>query len=239
MCWHLILGCSPPLACSSWESLLTPPRPWIGQAGAENVCMDGILTHFKHGNIFKAVCFKMESILATLFIERNWHKREEFRAFRRFPAVGADTPKYNGQSEFERASHPAIFMLCCLSSGRTISPALAVSRSVCSLVCCALRLGSRSASDPGCRRWLDHGWTNVLVWNVKFLSPQGFLPLVPPPPPLCALPTRAGADGGIAGLDQEVAHLSSMLLSWYLCGYHTGYYMVRNPHPLPWIFQPH
>ncbi|XP_048831732.1 survival of motor neuron protein-like [Brienomyrus brachyistius] len=59
-------------------------------------------------------------------------------------------------------------------------------------------------------------------------SSEGFLPLVPPPPPFCTLPTRAGADGGIAGLDQEVAHLSSMLLSWYLCGYHTGYYMAKQ-----------
>ncbi|XP_063056122.1 survival of motor neuron protein-like isoform X2 [Engraulis encrasicolus] len=57
-------------------------------------------------------------------------------------------------------------------------------------------------------------------------------PMFPPPPPpsFTCPPGKAGAGmmmagGGDGAGDDEVASLSSMLLSWYLCGYHTGYYM--------------
>lgn len=45
-----------------------------------------------------------------------------------------------------------------------------------------------------------------------------------PPPPPPAFTCGMGGDEA----EDEVASLSSMLLSWYLCGYHTGYYMVRS-----------
>ncbi|XP_035648418.1 survival motor neuron protein-like isoform X1 [Oncorhynchus keta] len=52
--------------------------------------------------------------------------------------------------------------------------------------------------------------------------------LPPPPPPPCVWPPRAVlADAG-DGLGTSVTDLSSMLLSWYLCGYHTGCYMAMQ-----------
>ncbi|XP_062411859.1 survival motor neuron protein 1-like isoform X2 [Sardina pilchardus] len=66
-----------------------------------------------------------------------------------------------------------------------------------------------------------------------FMPPPGMPPMglpdlsmfPPPPPPSFTWPAgKAGALGGDSPED-EMASLSSMLLSWYLCGYHTGYYM--------------
>ncbi|KAG7487832.1 hypothetical protein MATL_G00027750 [Megalops atlanticus] len=54
------------------------------------------------------------------------------------------------------------------------------------------------------------------------------LPLLPPPPPPCMWPPKAGDEDGGDGLDSDMAALSSMLLSWYLCGYHTGCYMAMQ-----------
>uniref|UniRef100_A0A673WUC0 Survival motor neuron protein 1-like n=1 Tax=Salmo trutta TaxID=8032 RepID=A0A673WUC0_SALTR len=52
--------------------------------------------------------------------------------------------------------------------------------------------------------------------------------LPPPPPPPCVWPPRAGLVDAGDGLDSAVTDLSSMLLSWYLCGYHTGCYMAMQ-----------
>uniref|UniRef100_A0A4W5N5W6 Tudor domain-containing protein n=1 Tax=Hucho hucho TaxID=62062 RepID=A0A4W5N5W6_9TELE len=52
--------------------------------------------------------------------------------------------------------------------------------------------------------------------------------LPPPPPPPCVWPPRAGLVDAGEGLDSAVTDLSSMLLSWYLCGYHTGCYMAMQ-----------
>ncbi|KAL2090171.1 hypothetical protein ACEWY4_014859 [Coilia grayii] len=60
------------------------------------------------------------------------------------------------------------------------------------------------------------------------MPPMGLpdLPMFPPPPPPSFTwpPGKAGVMA-CDGPEDEVASLSSMLLSWYLCGYHTGYYM--------------
>nr|XP_046156921.1 survival of motor neuron protein-like isoform X4 [Oncorhynchus gorbuscha] len=56
--------------------------------------------------------------------------------------------------------------------------------------------------------------------SLDFLPP----PPLPPPPP-CVWPPRAVLADASDGLDSAVTDLSSMLLSWYLCGYHTGCYM--------------
>ncbi|KAG5276471.1 hypothetical protein AALO_G00132420 [Alosa alosa] len=60
------------------------------------------------------------------------------------------------------------------------------------------------------------------------MPPMGMpdLPMFPPPPPP-AFTWAAGKAGAMGGdePEDEMASLSSMLLSWYLCGYHTGYYM--------------
>ncbi|XP_042177950.1 survival motor neuron protein isoform X6 [Oncorhynchus tshawytscha] len=48
---------------------------------------------------------------------------------------------------------------------------------------------------------------------------------LPPPPPPCVWPPRAVLADASNGLDSAVTDISSMLLSWYLCGYHTGCYM--------------
>ncbi|XP_029488048.1 survival of motor neuron protein-like isoform X3 [Oncorhynchus nerka] len=53
-----------------------------------------------------------------------------------------------------------------------------------------------------------------------------FLP--PPPPPPCVWPLRAVLADASDGLDSAVTDISSMLLSWYLCGYHTGCYMAMQ-----------
>ncbi|XP_064789020.1 survival motor neuron protein-like [Oncorhynchus masou masou] len=53
---------------------------------------------------------------------------------------------------------------------------------------------------------------------------KDFLP--PPPPPPCVWPPRAVLADASDGLDSAVTDISSMLLSWYLCGYHTGCYMA-------------
>jgi hypothetical protein len=42
-----------------------------------------------------------------------------------------------------------------------------------------------------------------------------YFQMIPPPPPVCP----DALDGSDA--------LGSMLISWYMSGYHTGYYMVR------------
>ncbi|XP_012678667.2 survival motor neuron protein-like isoform X2 [Clupea harengus] len=60
------------------------------------------------------------------------------------------------------------------------------------------------------------------------MSPMGLpdAPMFPPPPPPAF--TWPAGKAGVMGCDEpedDVASLSSMLLSWYLCGYHTGYYM--------------
>ncbi|XP_041694478.2 survival of motor neuron protein isoform X2 [Coregonus clupeaformis] len=57
-----------------------------------------------------------------------------------------------------------------------------------------------------------------------------FLPLLPPPPPPppCVWPPRAVLTDTGDELDSAVTDLSSMLLSWYLCGYHTGCYMAMQ-----------
>nr|XP_029489582.1 survival motor neuron protein-like isoform X1 [Oncorhynchus nerka] len=52
--------------------------------------------------------------------------------------------------------------------------------------------------------------------------------LPPPPPPPCVWPPRAGLVDAGDGLGSSVTDLSSMLLSWYLCGYHTGCYMAMQ-----------
>ncbi|XP_036378141.1 survival motor neuron protein-like isoform X3 [Megalops cyprinoides] len=54
------------------------------------------------------------------------------------------------------------------------------------------------------------------------------LPLLPPPPPPCVWPPKGGDEDDGDGLDSDMAALSSMLLSWYLCGYHTGCYMAMQ-----------
>ncbi|KAJ8408435.1 hypothetical protein AAFF_G00258490 [Aldrovandia affinis] len=61
-------------------------------------------------------------------------------------------------------------------------------------------------------------------------SSLGALPLnpPPPPPPPCAWPPRGGPGGGVEDLDSDVTELSTMLLSWYFCGYHTGCYMATQ-----------
>ncbi|KAJ8370282.1 hypothetical protein SKAU_G00103100 [Synaphobranchus kaupii] len=62
------------------------------------------------------------------------------------------------------------------------------------------------------------------------ISAQDILPSTPPPPPPLpsVWPPWGGPEEGCAVLDSEVTALSSMLLSWYLCGYHTGCYMVMQ-----------
>ncbi|XP_064808488.1 survival motor neuron protein-like [Oncorhynchus masou masou] len=52
--------------------------------------------------------------------------------------------------------------------------------------------------------------------------------LPPPPPPPCVWPPRTGLVDAGDGLGSSVTDLSSMLLSWYLCGYHTGCYMAMQ-----------
>uniref|UniRef100_A0A8C7IL03 Survival motor neuron protein-like n=1 Tax=Oncorhynchus kisutch TaxID=8019 RepID=A0A8C7IL03_ONCKI len=52
--------------------------------------------------------------------------------------------------------------------------------------------------------------------------------LPPPPPPPCVWPPRAGLVDAGDGLGSSITDLSSMLLSWYLCGYHTGCYMAMQ-----------
>nr|XP_046156919.1 survival motor neuron protein-like isoform X2 [Oncorhynchus gorbuscha] len=59
--------------------------------------------------------------------------------------------------------------------------------------------------------------------SLDFLPP----PPLPPPPP-CVWPPRAVLADASDGLDSAVTDLSSMLLSWYLCGYHTGCYMAMQ-----------
>ncbi|XP_010869631.2 survival motor neuron protein-like isoform X3 [Esox lucius] len=59
--------------------------------------------------------------------------------------------------------------------------------------------------------------------------PKGFLdflpPIPPPPPPsTCVRPPQPGHVEPGNGLDSVMTDLSTMLLSWYLCGYHTGCY---------------
>ncbi|KAJ8277492.1 hypothetical protein GJAV_G00075750 [Gymnothorax javanicus] len=48
----------------------------------------------------------------------------------------------------------------------------------------------------------------------------------PPPPPPSVWPPRGRPGQGCEALESELSVLSSMLLSWYLCGYHTGCYMT-------------
>ncbi|XP_052383845.1 survival of motor neuron protein-like isoform X2 [Oncorhynchus keta] len=57
---------------------------------------------------------------------------------------------------------------------------------------------------------------------------EDFLPPPPPPRPPCVWPPRAVLADVSDGLDSAVTDLSSMLLSWYLCGYHTGCYMAMQ-----------
>ncbi|MBN3306513.1 survival motor neuron protein 1 isoform X3 [Amia ocellicauda] len=51
-----------------------------------------------------------------------------------------------------------------------------------------------------------------------------FLHLPPPPPPPAFLSSCGRSDSPAE--DEDLGGLSSMLLSWYLCGYHTGCYMA-------------
>ncbi|XP_024276850.1 survival motor neuron protein isoform X2 [Oncorhynchus tshawytscha] len=58
--------------------------------------------------------------------------------------------------------------------------------------------------------------------------PKESLDFLPPPPPPCVWPPRAVLADASNGLDSAVTDISSMLLSWYLCGYHTGCYMAMQ-----------
>uniref|UniRef100_A0AAY5JW22 Uncharacterized protein n=1 Tax=Esox lucius TaxID=8010 RepID=A0AAY5JW22_ESOLU len=63
-----------------------------------------------------------------------------------------------------------------------------------------------------------------------FFLLQDFLPPIPPPPPpsTCVRPPQPGHVEPGNGLDSVMTDLSTMLLSWYLCGYHTGCYTVSK-----------
>lgn len=50
------------------------------------------------------------------------------------------------------------------------------------------------------------------------LSPFQKIPSVPPPPPI----------DNEDDLDKDNEALHSMLIAWYMSGYHTGYYQVNN-----------
>ncbi|MGH0179142.1 UNVERIFIED_CONTAM: hypothetical protein FKN15_001155 [Acipenser sinensis] len=52
-----------------------------------------------------------------------------------------------------------------------------------------------------------------------------FLPLPPPPPPPAFTFHASNCEGAADEID--VDSLSSMLLSWYLCGYHTGFHLIE------------
>ena len=53
------------------------------------------------------------------------------------------------------------------------------------------------------------------------------IPFMPPPPP------PMGEDG----MDEDGEAMCSMLMAWYMSGYHTGYYQVRQM-DYPWSGTP-
>lgn len=55
---------------------------------------------------------------------------------------------------------------------------------------------------------------------------QDPLSFIPPPPPLWS------SSGGSAGVDDT----SNLLMLWYMCGFHTGSYMVSI---MSWPLNPH
>uniref|UniRef100_A0A8C9TFS4 Tudor domain-containing protein n=1 Tax=Scleropages formosus TaxID=113540 RepID=A0A8C9TFS4_SCLFO len=85
------------------------------------------------------------------------------------------------------------------------------------MVLCPLSLLARLCSGT----WMAGNWRGSKMGS------QGYLPF---PPPSSVLPPRRNGDESSSGPDSDVAELSSMLLSWYLCGYHTGYYMSLSRH---------
>ncbi len=54
-----------------------------------------------------------------------------------------------------------------------------------------------------------------------YLSLQKISSIPPPPPPMMA-PAEEAGEGG----DTNTEALHSMLISWYMSGYHTGFYQV-------------
>ncbi|XP_035268156.1 survival motor neuron protein-like isoform X2 [Anguilla anguilla] len=102
------------------------------------------------------------------------------------------------------------------------------------------------SSEPGTEQKDQRKSGSCREWQIGACPPSAppfnFLPLVPPrisadilpstpppPPPLPDVWPPWGASGeGCEALDSDVSALSSMLLSWYLCGYHTGCYMVSS-----------
>ncbi|KAG9350802.1 hypothetical protein JZ751_024691 [Albula glossodonta] len=59
-------------------------------------------------------------------------------------------------------------------------------------------------------------------------SPNVLQHTPPPRPPPSVWPPQGGPEEGSKVLGPDVTTISSMLLSWYLCGYHTGYYMAMH-----------
>uniref|UniRef100_A0A0N5AP57 Tudor domain-containing protein n=1 Tax=Syphacia muris TaxID=451379 RepID=A0A0N5AP57_9BILA len=56
----------------------------------------------------------------------------------------------------------------------------------------------------------------INIFYFAFQSAWNMPKLVPPPPPMFSnIPMPSGEES-----------VSNMLLSWYMCGYHTGYYQV-------------
>ncbi|XP_018601384.2 survival motor neuron protein-like [Scleropages formosus] len=92
--------------------------------------------------------------------------------------------------------------------------------------CCNKQKKQKSTKKAGNWRGSKMGSQASFCAPPVLPPPEASAGYLPFPPPSSVLPPRRNGDESSSGPDSDVAELSSMLLSWYLCGYHTGYYMA-------------